>query len=108
MARRKRQKNYCEEMSYEKLGLKDEDEKATKARESYNRRGTTIVLDENGDEVRCADEVTDIGSFCDWTNPIMCVGTRYKDMCSFQLAMREYAIRHEFELGIESGSPIKY
>jgi hypothetical protein len=50
----------------------------------------------------------DIGSFCDWTNPIMCVGTRYKDMRSFRLAMREYAIRHEFELGIESSSPIKY
>jgi hypothetical protein len=54
------------------------------------------------------DKVADIDEFCDWTNPIMCVGTRYKDMRSFRLAMREYAISHEFELGIEANSPIKY
>jgi hypothetical protein len=52
--------------------------------------------------------VADIDAFCDRTNPIMCVGTRYKDMRSFRLAMREYVIRHEFELGIEASSPIKY
>jgi hypothetical protein len=85
---------------YEKLELKDEDEKATKAREACDRRGPAVLLDENGDEVGCADEVIDIGSFCDWTNPIMCVSTRYKDMCSFRLSMREYTIRHEFELAL--------
>jgi hypothetical protein len=93
---------------YEKLGLKNEDEKATKAREVCDRRGPNVVLDENGDEMGCEDEMIDIDSFCDWTNSIMCVGTRYKDMRLFWLAMREYAIRHEFELGIESSSPIKY
>jgi hypothetical protein len=85
---------------YEKLELKDEDEKATKAREACDGRGPAVLLDENGDEVGCVDEVTDIGSFCDWTNPIMCVGTRYKDMRSFRLSMREYTIRHEFGLAL--------
>jgi hypothetical protein len=102
------QKMCCEERLYEKLGLKDKDEKATKAREGCDRRGTGVVLNENGEEVLCADEVPDIGSFCDWTNLIMCLGSRYKYMHSFRLAMREYAIRNEFELGIESSSPIKY
>jgi hypothetical protein len=91
----------CEERLYEKLGLKDEDEKARKAREeACDRRSPVVVLNENGDELVCADDVR--------TNPIMCLGSRYKDMCSFRLAMREYAIRNEFELGIESSSPIKY
>jgi hypothetical protein len=98
----------CEERLYEKLGLKDEDEKATKEREACDRRGHVVVLDENGNEAVCAGKVADIDAFCDRTNPIMCVGTRYKNMHSFWLAMREYAIRHEFELGIDASSPIKY
>jgi hypothetical protein len=98
----------CEERLYKKLGLNDDDEKAIKEREAYDRRGRAVVLDENGNEAVCADKVADIDAFCVWTNLIMCVGTRYMDMRSFRLAMREYAIRHEFELGIEASSPIKY
>jgi hypothetical protein len=41
---------YCEERLYEKLGLKDEDENATKEREACDRRGPDVVLDENGNE----------------------------------------------------------
>jgi hypothetical protein len=74
---------YCEERLYEKLRLKDEDEKTTKEREACDRRGYAVVLDENGNEAVCADKVADIDAFYDWTNPIMCVGTRYKDMCFF-------------------------
>jgi hypothetical protein len=95
---------------YEKLGLKEEDEKLRKAKEEAcdSSRGPAVVLNKNGDDVVCADEVPKMGVFYGLTNPIMCVGSRYKDMHSFRLAMREYVIRNEFELGIEASSLIKY
>jgi hypothetical protein len=72
---------------YEKLGLKYEVEKSSKAREeACDSRGPAVVLNENG------DEVPDIDAFCDWTNLIMCLDSRYKEMRSFRLAMRKYAI----------------
>jgi hypothetical protein len=36
------------------------------------------------------------------------LGSRYKDMATFRLAMRQFAIKKDFELGIEYASPIKY
>jgi hypothetical protein len=41
-------------------------------------------------------------------NPIMVVESRYKNMPTFRLAMRQYAIKKEFELGIEAITPLKY
>ena len=38
----------------------------------------------------------------------MTLGSPYKDMVTFRLAMRQYAIKREFELGIEATSPMKY
>jgi hypothetical protein len=68
-------------MLYDKLGLKDEDEKVRKeTEEACDRRAPTVVLNENGDELVCADEVQDMAAFCDWTNPKMCLGSRYKNM----------------------------
>jgi hypothetical protein len=46
-------------------------------------------------------------SLCDWMNPIMELGSRYKDITIFRLAMRQYAIK-EFELGIEASTKVKY
>jgi hypothetical protein len=40
--------------------------------------------------------------FCDWKKLVMNLGSRYKDMVIFRLAMRQYAIENEFELGIEA------
>jgi hypothetical protein len=51
--------------------------------EACDSRGTA-VLNENGDEV--------LDAFCDWTNSIMYLDSRYKDMRSFWLAMKKYAI----------------
>jgi hypothetical protein len=38
----------------------------------------------------------------------MKIGSLYKDMKEFRLAIRQYAINNEFELGIESSSPFRY
>jgi hypothetical protein len=38
----------------------------------------------------------------------MNLGSRYKDMITFQLAMRQYAIKKEFELGIEATNQTRY
>jgi hypothetical protein len=44
MARiRRATKNYYEERLYEKLGLKDEDEKVIEAREACDRRGPNLL-----------------------------------------------------------------
>jgi hypothetical protein len=71
--------------------------------------GPNDMSSEIGDEVLCGDHLLDeIGSICDWMNPIMSLGTRCKDMIAFQLAMRQNAIKKEFELGIEASTRIKY
>jgi hypothetical protein len=33
---------------------------------------------------------------------------QYKDMTTFRLAMRQFAIKKEFELDIEANTPVKY
>jgi hypothetical protein len=38
----------------------------------------------------------------------MNLGTRYKDMVTFWLAMRQYAIKKEFKLGIEATDQTRY
>jgi hypothetical protein len=45
---------------------------------------------------------------CDRSNLIIKLGSLYKDMKEFRLAIRQYAINNEFELGIESNSPFRY
>lgn len=45
---------------------------------------------------------------CKRSNPIMKVGSLYKDMNEFRLAMRQYTINNEFELVIESSAPFRY
>jgi hypothetical protein len=38
----------------------------------------------------------------------MNLGSRYKDMVTFRLAMRQYVIKKEFELGIEATNQTRY
>jgi hypothetical protein len=95
---------------YEKLGLKNEDEKDRKAREEADeRRQPSLMANENVNEQFCGDHVPDeMASLCDWKKPIMELGSRYKDMATFRLAMRQYAIKKKFELDIEASTRVKY
>jgi hypothetical protein len=44
----------------------------------------------------------------DKLNPVMRVGSLYPNMKEFRLAMRQYAINKEFELGIEATNTTRY
>jgi hypothetical protein len=66
-------------------------------------------MNEFGDELLCVDHLPDDRiPICDWKNPNMSLGSIYKDMVTFQLAMRHYAIKREFELGIEATCSTRY
>jgi hypothetical protein len=68
---------------YEKLGLKEEDEKDRKARErACGRRNPGPMRNECVDELRGGDEIKTV-ALCDWMNPIMELECRYKDMFIF-------------------------
>jgi hypothetical protein len=44
---------------------------------------------ECGDDLVCADHLPDDTiPLCDWRHPVMDLGCRYKDMATFQFAMR--------------------
>jgi hypothetical protein len=67
------------------------------------------MANENVNEQFCGDHVPDeMASLCDWEKPIMELESRYKDMVIFRLAMRQYAIKKEFELDIEASTRVKY
>jgi hypothetical protein len=57
----------------------------------------------------CGDVLrTEIGELCDWQNHVMNLGCRYKDMPTFRLAVRQFTIKKEFELRIESTNSYWY
>jgi hypothetical protein len=94
-------------VSYDKLGLKKEDEKENKARE--DNRSKSSWNDKDVEEHSCGDELLDGSGFLgNWKEPVMNLGTRYKDIVTFRLAMRQYAIKKEFELGIEATDQTRY
>jgi len=89
---------------YDRLGLLAEDE-----RETTERQETVRQSDEFNDELPCTDCIPQERVFeCNRSNPVMKIGSLYKDMKEFRLAIRQYAINNEFELGIESSSPFRY
>jgi hypothetical protein len=47
-------------------------------------------------------------SLCDWQNPVMKLGSWYKDMPTFHLTVRQFAIKNEFELDIELTCSYRY
>jgi hypothetical protein len=84
---------------YEKLGLKKEDVQGGKAREEADSSGS--LRSDVPPDLDYGDVLpVEIVSLCDWKNPIMKFGCRYKDMATFQLTMRQFAIKNEFDLGI--------
>jgi hypothetical protein len=88
---------------YEKLVLKKEDPQAQKARDEADSTASGLLWFDVPVDLNCGDVLpTKIGSLCDWQNPIMNLGCRYKDMPTFCPTVRQFAIKNEFKLGIES------
>jgi hypothetical protein len=101
-----------EDQLYALLGLRDEDERAKKAeqeaaKKAKNREaqpsGTTNMDDDmEGAAIPVSDVVVDKLMICyDKQNPKMDVETLYPSMKEFRLAVRQFAINKEFELGTE-------
>jgi hypothetical protein len=90
--------------------LKDDDEKDRKTREeACGRSDSGELTNECVAELVSGDQIPEeMLSLCDWMNPIIKLGSRYKDMTTFRLAMRQYVIKKEFELGIETSTKVKY
>jgi hypothetical protein len=103
-----------ESMMFDWLGLLVEDEReTTQRRDAFTSRPfgarRSDEFDDETAALPCIDCVPQERVFvCNRSNPIMNIGSLYKDMKEFRLTMRQYAINNEFELGIESSSPWRY
>jgi hypothetical protein len=101
---------------YSQLGLIEEDE-AEENRRDEALRGGTSNLDESdhidsGDhniDQPCEDYLPDEKRVkYDKINPSMQPSNLFANMKKFRIAMRQYAIKHEFELGIDVTSTTRY
>jgi hypothetical protein len=93
------------------MGFQQEDENERKAKEEGVDTGARASqpIDDGDDDLVCGDELHDEEvSLCGWKNPVMMLESRYKDMATFRLAIRQFAIKNEFELGIEATSPYRF
>jgi hypothetical protein len=100
-----------EEQLYLVLGLKGED-----GHEKQEERRTCFVGPSNGANV-CDDSSARIPIFqhlpgervmFDKNNPVMEPSSLYPNMKEFRLAMRQYTIEKEFELGVEVTNRMRY
>jgi hypothetical protein len=99
----------AEDVVYDKLGLHKEDERASKLKQdACNASGPNASMNEFADDYVCEDQPDDSVGLCDWRIPVMSLGNRYKYMVTFPLAIRQYAINREFELGIEATSTTRF
>jgi hypothetical protein len=103
-----------ESVMYHKLGLAAEDERENKEREdACNRRVDGNNLDQLGGDgsaaLSCVDFLQhETRVVYNSNDPVMEVGSLYASITEFRLAMRQYAIDKEFELGIEASTTKKY
>jgi hypothetical protein len=108
----------CENEVYCSLGLNSDDEAAkNRKRDRFYSSGTTSHSqervhidneDHHGDEA-CEDYILDEKRVVyNRMNPSMQPGCLFPNMKEFWIAMRQYAIKHEFELGIDVTSTTRY
>jgi hypothetical protein len=101
-----------EEQLYAVLGLKGEDD-----HEKQEREKRTCGAGPSNGATGCDDSSAAILIFqhlsrervmFDRNNPVMEPGSLYLNMNEFRLAMRQYAIDKEFELGVEATDKMRY
>jgi hypothetical protein len=101
---------------YSQLGLIEEDEAEENIRDEALRGGATNLDESNhidsGDnniDQQCEYDLPDEKRVkYDKINPSMQPGSLFPNMKEFRIAMRQYAIKHEFELGIDVTSTTRY
>jgi hypothetical protein len=94
---------------YYQLGLHSQDDRREDD-SSASRFGNSIPCeDELGEGIPCSDAVLDeTRTIYDMNNPVMEPGSLYATMQQFRLAIRQYAINKEFELGIEATNKTRF
>jgi hypothetical protein len=92
------------------LRFQQDDEKERKAtQEGVNTSGqASEPMDDCDNDLGYMDESLHEASLCDWKNLVMMLESRYKDMPMFRLAIRQFAIKNEFELGIKATCPFRF
>jgi hypothetical protein len=101
---------------YSQLGLIEEDGAEGNKRDEALRGGTTnsdesdhIDSGDQNTDQPCEDYVPDEKRVkYDRINPSMLPGSLFPNMKEFRIAMRQYAIKHEFKLGIDVTSTTRY
>ena len=105
-------------MMYELLGFRDEDEEADKATKAASKgcgqqnddtRQRTEEVDTTGASIEVDDYLPGEETMMhDPNRPSMDLGTVYPNMKKFRLAVRQFAIRVEFELHIVKRDLTRY
>jgi hypothetical protein len=106
-----------ENLIYSNLGLNKEGKDENSRRHEFCRGGSTCHVQQSGDidkDDHLADQPRE--DFLpdekrvvyDRMNPSMQLGCLFPNMKEFRIAMRRYAIKHEFKLGIDVTSTTRY
>jgi hypothetical protein len=97
---------------YAKLGLDKEDEMEKKAREHLNttRGDSNGNIDYENDDAAMpyTDYVPSGTKIYDKYNPEMHLGAGYPDMKEFRLAIRQWAMNRQFDLGLVATTKVLY
>jgi hypothetical protein len=94
---------------YFQLGLDNQDDSREDHSTGCRFGNTNTCEDELGAGIPCTDTVLDENrTIYDMNNPVMEPGSLYETMHHFRLAIRQYAINKEFELGIEATNKTRF
>ena len=107
-----------DEVMYELLGFRADDEEADKARKAASKASSqqnadtcqrTEEIDTTGAVIEVDDYLPGEGTMVhDPNRPCMDLGTVYPNMKKFRLAVRQFAINKEFELHVVKTDPERY
>ena len=99
----------CENEIYCNLGLNKEDEPCENGTNCPPQKSLDIDNEDHHADQPCQDYIPDEKRVVyNRMNPSMQPGCLFPNMKEFRIAMRQYAIKHEFELGIEVTSTTRY
>jgi hypothetical protein len=91
------------------LGLDTQDDRREEDSSASRFGNSNPCEEELGAGIPCSDAVLDeTRTIYDMNNPVIQPGSLYATMHHFRLAIRQYAINKEFELGIEATNKTRF
>ena len=98
-----------EDQLCEILGLKDDEEEKKSKTEPKRRRMVEQGIDNEGAAIPVSDAIpNEVVITYDKDQPKMDLGTMYPSMKEFRLAVRQFAINEEFDLGTEKSDKKRF